>query len=106
MPRGITPRLHAVVADHSPQIRAANLVRAWAAVLNQWKWQGTATLERNLSALTRHYQDEGVISFLPPSQLVADRRYDGCPDPALWIEAKLAEILTTEPPDHLAPRHL
>jgi hypothetical protein len=102
MPMEITPRLHAVAAEFSAQIRAANLVRAWAAVLNRWMWQGPLTLERNLGAFTRHYRDEGVIFFLPPSQLVADWRYDGCPDPARWIEAKLAAILANRPSDHLA----
>ena len=36
--------------------------------------------------------------FLPPSQLVADWRYDGCPDLALWIETKLAAILANDSP--------
>jgi hypothetical protein len=64
--------------------------------------QGTRTLERNLSAFTRHYRDEGVISSLPPSQLVTDWRDEGCPDPAVWIEAMLAAVLAKEPHDHLA----
>lgn len=102
MGREPTSRLQAVAVERSPLVRAAHLVRAWAAVVDRWKRRGTPTLARNLSAFTRHYRDEGVVSFLPPSQLVADWRCDGCPDPALWIEAKLATILASDPPD-LAP---
>jgi len=99
MGREATPRLQAAAAEGSQLVRAAHLVRAWAAVVDRWKWRGTTTLDRNLSAFTRHYRDEGVISFLPPPQLVADWRCDGCPDPALWIEAKLATIQATDPPE-------
>jgi len=98
MGREPTPRLQAAAAECSPMVRAAHLVRAWAADVDRWKWRGAPTLDRNLSAFTRHYRDEGVFSFLPPTQLVADWRCDGCPDPALWIEAKLATILAGDPP--------
>jgi len=102
MGRESAPRLQAVAAGRSPLVRAAYLVRAWAAVVDRWKWEGTPALDRNLSAFARHYREEGVVAFLPPPQLVADWRCDGCPDPALWIEAKLASILASDPPD-LAP---
>jgi hypothetical protein len=104
MSRQITLRRQAAaVTEPSPRIRAAHLVRAWVAVLKRWRGQGRPTLERNLSTFTRHYRDEGVISFLPPSELVADWREDGCPDPASWIEAKLAAILTNDARGHPHP---
>lgn len=102
--RQITLRRHAVaVAEPVQRIRKANLVRAWVTVLDRWRRQGRPTLDRNLSAFTRYYRDEGVISFLPPSELVADWRDDGCPDPAVWIEAKLAAILTNAACGHPQP---
>jgi len=93
--------LPAAAVQRPPLVRAAHLVRAWAAAVDRWKRRDTPTLDRNLIAFTRHYRDEGVISFLPPPELVADWRGDGCPDPALWIEAKLATILASEPPSGL-----
>jgi hypothetical protein len=60
---------------------------AWVEALQEWDWQGRTTLELNLHAFNVRYNEW---------------HGDGCPDPAAWIEAKLATMLHEQRPHALA----
>lgn len=109
MSSGSPPRLGGVRSRQAWQTSGVIPDTSRSRWLRGWNRDGRRrprhpALERNLSAITRHYRDEGVISFLPPAQLVADWSDDGCPDPARWIEVKVVAILASEPTTPRQPR--
>ena len=77
-------------------------LRAWAEALHEWNWQGRSRLELNLRAFDTCYDIDWKHSTVPPWQLVAEWRDSGCPEPAAWIERKLALMLRDDQPRDLA----
>ncbi|MGA7989144.1 MAG: hypothetical protein WCB51_12180 [Candidatus Dormiibacterota bacterium] len=86
----------------SPATAVSPLLRAWAAAHHEWLWQGRSRLDLNLRAFDARYDVDWKNSVVPPLQLVADWRDDGCPEPTAWIDAKLAFLLRDDRPRDLA----
>jgi hypothetical protein len=92
-----------VIFDRGNSTAAVSpFLHAWAEAHHEWNWQGRARLDLNLRAFDTCYDVDWQNSVVPPWQLVAEWRDDGCPEAWLWIEAKLALLLHEGQPRDLA----
>jgi hypothetical protein len=80
----------------------APFLHAWVEALQVWDWQGRTRLDLNLRAFDLRYNVDWQNAVIPPWRLVSEWHDDGRPEPAAWIEAKLAIMLHQHRPHGLA----
>jgi hypothetical protein len=82
----------ACIEAGSPAL-VAPFLHAWVLALHEWVCTSQSTLVCNLRAFDLRYNVDWQNAVVPPWRLVSEWHDEGCPDPAAWIEKKLATVV-------------